>query len=185
MNRNILIFILLWSVFTEQTLAQHSIARLWNEELLSAISKDLARPPIQARNLFHISAAMYDAWAVYHPEAETYFLGKEVNGFYVPYNYTPPPADIKKAQEEAISFAAYRLIEHRFLNSPDVANLFPRIDNLMDSLGYNRYNSSVNYKAGPAEMGNYIADQIIRYGLQDGSNESANSSFRFEYSKKL
>lgn len=179
MNRFLMISLLMCGFCVQQTLAQHSIARLWNEELLHAISKDLARPPIQARNLFHISAAMYDAWAVYHQEAETYFLGKEVNGFYIPYNYTPPPADIKKAQEEAISFAAYRMIEHRFLNSPDVANLFPRIDKLMDSLGYNRHNASVNYKAGPAEMGNYIADQIIRYGLQDGSNESGN--YRNQY----
>lgn len=171
--KRVLFLLGLSGIFASRPLqAQHSVARLWNEELLHAISRDLARPPIQARNLFHISAAMYDAWAVYHPEAETYFLGKEVNGFYTPYNYTPPPSDIKKAQEEAISFAAFRLIEHRFLNSPDVANLFPRIDRLMDSLGYNRFNTSVNYKAGAAEMGNYIAAQIIEYGLQDGSNES-------------
>jgi hypothetical protein len=174
MKRVFFFWSLLGAVISQPLQAQHSVARLWNEELLHAISKDLARPPIQARNLFHISAAMYDAWAVYRPEAQTYFLGKEVNGFYTPYNYTPPPSDIKKAQEEAISFAAYRLIEHRFLNSPDVANLFPRIDWLMDSLGYNRFNTSVNYKAGAAEMGNYIAAQIIEYGLQDGSNESVN-----------
>lgn len=71
-------FVLLLSltgIFASQPLqAQHSVARLWNEELLHAISKDLARPPIQARNLFHLSAAMYDAWAVYHRRQRLIFL---------------------------------------------------------------------------------------------------------------
>ena len=40
-----------------------SVARMWNEALLDAIRKDLARPTVHARNLFHMSAAMYDAWA--------------------------------------------------------------------------------------------------------------------------
>ena len=46
-----------------------SVARLWNEALLGAIRKDLARPTVHARNLFHMSAAMYDAWAVYSDSA--------------------------------------------------------------------------------------------------------------------
>lgn len=46
-----------------------SIARIWNEALLSAIRIDRARPPVQARNLFHTSAAMYDIWAAYEGTA--------------------------------------------------------------------------------------------------------------------
>jgi hypothetical protein len=42
--------------------AQHSVTRQWNEMLLDAIRLDFARPTIHARNLFHVSAAMYDAW---------------------------------------------------------------------------------------------------------------------------
>ena len=41
-----------------------SVARLWNEVLLYSIRNDLARPTVHARNLFHVSAAMYDAWAI-------------------------------------------------------------------------------------------------------------------------
>ena len=58
-----------------------SIARLWNEALLEAIRSDFARPTVHARNLFHTSIAMYDAWAVYEPNADTYFLGKTVHGY--------------------------------------------------------------------------------------------------------
>ena len=53
-----------------------SVARLWNEALLQAIRTDLARPTVHARNLFHISAAMYDAWAISSDKASTYLEGK-------------------------------------------------------------------------------------------------------------
>ena len=54
----------------------HSVARKWNEVLLEAIRNDFARPTVHARNLFHTSIAMYDAWAAYDEQAETFFLGK-------------------------------------------------------------------------------------------------------------
>ncbi|MBL7826869.1 MAG: T9SS type A sorting domain-containing protein [Saprospiraceae bacterium] len=183
MKRQYLVFVVLVYAATAFSQTHHSVARIWNEQLLDAISKDFARPPIQARNLHHISVAMYDAWAVYHPSAQTYFLGKTVHGFYCPYHPVPIPNDIKAAQNEAISFAAYRIMQHRFANSPDAKNLFPVLDKLMDSLGYNRLNTSINYKTGPAGMGNYIAAKIIEYGLQDGSNEADN--FRNQFYKPV
>jgi len=152
--------------------AQHSVARLWNEAVLDAIRGDLARPTVHARNLFHTSLAMYDAWAAYSETGDTYLLGKTVHGFTCPFTGTPVPQNIKAAQEEAISFAVYRLLLHRFAGSPGEADLAYEINLLMDSLGYDRQNLSADYKCGPAELGNYIARQTIRYGLQDGSNEA-------------
>ena len=64
--------------------AQHSVAREWNEMLLMGIRGDFARPTVHARNLFHTSVAMYDAWAVYDTIADTYLLGKTVDGFTCP-----------------------------------------------------------------------------------------------------
>ena len=52
--------------------AQLSVARQWNDELLDAIRNDLARPTVHARNLFHVSAATYDAWAAYGAVADTW-----------------------------------------------------------------------------------------------------------------
>jgi Secretion system C-terminal sorting domain len=149
-----------------------SVARLWNETTLTAIRGDLARPTVHARNLFHISVVMYDAWAVYSETGDTYFLGKTLHGFTCEFSGTPRPIDIQAAQEEALSFAVYRLLRHRFDKSPGKENSFLKMDLLMDSLHYNRNNTSTNYKCGPAELGNYLAQQIIEYGLQDGSNES-------------
>ena len=43
----------------------HSIARVWNEMLLDAIRRDTPRPTVHARNLFHLSIAMWDCWVAY------------------------------------------------------------------------------------------------------------------------
>lgn len=157
---------------TGLSIAQHSIARQWNEKVLDAIRGDFARPTIHARNLFHTSAAMYDAWAAYEEGAETYFLGKNIQGYDIPFDGVDIPNDKRAAQEEALSFAVYRLLRHRFLNSPGNFELFTDIDFFMADLGYDWQFTSVDYLSGePAALGNYIAQQIINYGIQDGSNE--------------
>jgi len=40
-----------------------TMARRWNDRALAAIRRDLPRPTVHARNLFHLSGAMYDVWA--------------------------------------------------------------------------------------------------------------------------
>src|SRR5215210_4918661 len=49
--------------------ADWSVARRWDEALLDAIRRALPNPPVHARNLFHTSVAMWDAWATYDPKA--------------------------------------------------------------------------------------------------------------------
>ncbi|NQY67846.1 MAG: hypothetical protein HRT72_09015, partial [Flavobacteriales bacterium] len=60
--------------------AQQSVAREWNDVMLEAIRKDFARPTVHSRNLFHISAGMYDAWAAYDSQAQPYILGDSIGG---------------------------------------------------------------------------------------------------------
>jgi hypothetical protein len=166
--------------YTVQTQAQHSVARQWNEILLQSIRDDFARPTVHARNLFHLSAAMYDAWAVYDPTAETYFLGKQAHGFSIPFEGISPPADVQAAQEEAMSYAAFRLLNHRFKDSP--GSFFTNLagTELMMNLGYDASYFSTDYASGgPAALGNYLAQAIISYGHQDGSNEQNNYGNRF------
>ena len=43
----------------------HSVARRWNDLILESIRNDRARPVVHARNLFHMSAAMWDAWSTW------------------------------------------------------------------------------------------------------------------------
>ncbi len=153
-------------------ISQQSVARQWNEVLLEAIRNDFARPTVHARNLFHISAAMYDAWAVYDETAETFFLGKTVGSYTHSFQGIEVPSNVEAAQTEAMSFAAYRLLKHRFEISPGAEESLSRFDSLMIAIGHDMSITSTSYQDGsPAALGNYIAEQIIEFGYQDGSNE--------------
>lgn len=154
---------------------QESAARKWNDVLLEAIRNDLARPTVHARNLFHISAAMYDAWAAYDDTAEPYFLGNSVGTFQVPFEGVSAPTDIEAAREEALSYAVYRLMRFRFVDSPGADESLPLMDSLFNAMGYDPAVVDADYTNGsPASLGNYIAQQVINFGSQDGSNEENN-----------
>jgi len=127
---------------------EHSIAREWNELLLTGIRNDFARPTVHARNLFHISAAMYDAWAVYDTIASPYFLGNNINGYNFPFAGVPMPDDIEAARHEAISYAAYRLISYRFQNSPGAGEIMPQINAFFFTQGYDFQYTGINYASG-------------------------------------
>lgn len=152
-----------------------SVARLWNEALLQSISRDFARPTVHARNLWHVSMAMYDAWAAYDDTASTWLLGKTQAGYTCDFSLRFLPRDRHRAREQAISYAAYRIIRYRFRNSPGNAQIVQFTDQLMADLGYDIDNTSTDYEFGsPAALGNHIAGCVIGYGLVDGSNEGNN-----------
>jgi len=159
-------------LFPQGTQAQHSVARQWNEALLEAIRDDFARPTVHARNLFHTSIAMYDAWAAYDEQAAPYLLGKTRGSSTCAFTEIPAPDDVSSAREEALSYAAYRLLQHRFAQSPGATSALARFDSLFAALGYDRAFTSTNYQSGSAAaLGNYLAQCLIAYGLQDGANE--------------
>jgi len=153
--------------------AQHSVARQWNDVLLEAIRGDFARPTVHARNLFHTSIALYDAWAVYGDGPEqTYLLGKTVGGFTCSFSSVPRPDDVEAARREAMSYAAARLLRFRFRPSPGWTQSFSQINRLMGELGYSTTFHSTDYADGnPAALGNYIAQCLMDFGMQDGANE--------------
>ncbi|NRA93234.1 MAG: T9SS type A sorting domain-containing protein, partial [Psychroserpens sp.] len=149
-----------------------SIARIWNEVLLQAIRNDLARPTVHARNLFHSSVAMYDAWAIYDDEARPYMMGNVLNGFESDLENFIPLENEEISRVKTISYAMYRLLSHRFQNSPK-ADASQRIfDLIMEQLDFDPGLVSTDYESGnAAALGNYIAETIISYGNIDGSRE--------------
>lgn len=150
-----------------------SIARLWNEALLEGIRHDFARPTVHGRNLFHSAIAMYDAWAVFQEEAETVFLGKSFKGFRCKFEGIETPENVDKAIEEVMSYAMYRLLQHRFANSPGVTANIQITNQLFSNLQYDPYFTDTDYSNGSyAALGNYLAEQIINFGNQDGANEA-------------
>ena len=167
-----IIFLLIY-LFTHAANAQdYSIARVWNEEVLHAIRNDFARPTVHARNLFHTSIAMYDIWAVFDENADTFFLGKSLGEFNCAFDGFYNDVLVEENRKKAISYAIYRIVQHRFSNSPGVDDIYNSINSFMDELGYNKYDESTDYHSGDAAaLGNYVAQQIIEFGLQDNSNE--------------
>ncbi len=141
----------------------HSVARLWNEKLLAAIRRDTPRPTVHARNLFHVSAALYDAWAAYSADDLAIYHDEQA----------APGKDLMASRETAVSHAAYRLLSHRFANSPGHEESQADFDELMNTLGLDTDDDDLEGE-GPVAVGNRVAETIIDSGLSDGSNESSN-----------
>ncbi|NNF85581.1 MAG: T9SS type A sorting domain-containing protein, partial [Winogradskyella sp.] len=150
-----------------------SVARLWNEATLEAIRNDFARPTIHARNLFHSSVAMYDIWAIYDEVARPYLIGNNLNGFSSELEEFVSIEGVEESRNKAISFAMYRLLSHRFQNSPEAEESQEIFNLIMEKLEYDTSYTSLIYEFGnAAALGNYVAQIIIDYGLQDGSREA-------------
>ena len=154
-----------------------TIAHLWNEEVLEGIRNDFARPTVHARNLLHTSIAMFDIWAAYEEgPTETFLLGKTWAGFTCPFEGVDIPDSeeaLLAAREEAISYAVYRIMTHRFGDTPDGEITMFNINTQMAMLGYDIGVTTTDYQNdGPAALGNYVAEQVIAFGMQDGANEA-------------
>ena len=152
--------------------SNYSISRLWNEVLLEAIRNDLARPTVHARNLFHTSAAIYDAWSIVNSEGTPYLMGNLVHGYEAPFDgFSNSLSDVEN-NNAAISYAAYRIITHRFSQSPGYQSILSKCNTLMSLLNYNIDNHDIdNNGEDPIALGNYIAENYISYGLQDSAME--------------
>jgi len=144
-------------------IAEHpdwSVARRWDEALLNAIRRALPAPTVHARNLYHTSAAMWDAWATYEPDASGVVVDEKHE-----------TSDVVAARNEAVSYAAYRVLVSRYIKSVGAEESLSEFDNLMDALCYPL---DVTTTAGdsPAAIGNRIAEAVLAAGLEDGSNQA-------------
>ena len=145
---------------SSSSLHAQSVAREWNEVLLNAIRIDFPAPTVHSRNLYHTSAAMYDAWATYDSISDGVFFKEKHTA-----------DDIEAARHEAISYAAYRVLSQRYTLSTNAEASQALFDLLMDELGYD-INVTTTKGDEPAAIGNRIADLILTSQLDDGSNEA-------------
>jgi hypothetical protein len=137
-----------------------SVARRWDEVLLDAIRRALPNPPVHARNLFHTSVAMWDAWAAYDSTATGYIV-----------NEKDTASDVAAARDEAISYAAYRVLTARYIKAVGADQSLSEFDDLMDTLHYPLNNNTTEGNS-PAAVGNRIAKAVLAYGANDGSNQA-------------
>jgi hypothetical protein len=137
----------------------HSVARVWNEALLHAIERDTPAPTVHARNLFHVSAAMWDAWAAYDPQADGWLVREKLEA-----------DDVPAARETALSYAAYRLLLHRYSYASGLQETFDELVGALEGLCY-RIDYTDAEGDSPAALGNRIAAAYIRRGREDGASE--------------
>jgi hypothetical protein len=136
-----------------------SVARVWDEVLLDAIRRDVPAPTKHARNLFHVSAAMWDAWAAYDPTADGVFFTEKHE-----------EADVRAAREAAMSYAAYRVLLHRYSLATGLEETFAELGSTLESLCY-RGDFTSTEGDSPAAVGNRVAAAVIAAGRDDGSLE--------------
>ena len=152
-------------------LSTKSVARWWNEALLDGIRKDNPNPPVHARNLFHLSAALWDAFWAY--ESDGWAAHHEIFYREIIPNLPADESTRLAAQREAMSFAAYTVIRQRFARSPGAAATTAGIRWLMQRHGYNPDASDAN-GASPSAVGLRIGRKILELQLDDGANEAGN-----------
>ncbi len=143
---------------------ERSIARRWNEQLLNSVRRDIPRPTVHARNLFHVSAALWDAWAAYDDVAVGYLVREKLDA-----------DDVDAAREEAISYAAYRILTHRYQGAIGGAVSADCYNEFMKVLGYDPAVTTTDGDS-PAALGNRIGQAYIDTFADDGSNEAGNYS---------
>ena len=138
-------------------MAAPSVARLWNDQILEAIRNTIPNPPLHARNLFHTSTAMYNAWAAYDAAAVGYIYNEKV---------TPLPMGVEAARDEAVSYAAHRVLMARFGASTAIAT---ELNSQLTELGYSTAvaTAPVTGAATPAELGKRIGQAVLIWSASD------------------
>ncbi len=103
---------------------------------------------------------MWDAWAAYDPDAVGVFVDDARTA-----------DDVVAERDEAMSYAAYRILVARYLPSPRAEIAVTQLDELMDALCYDRTIVTTEGDS-PAAFGNRIAEEVLAFGATDGSNEA-------------
>jgi hypothetical protein len=128
----------------------------WNDTALQAIRNTKPAPTVVARSLAMSNTAMYDAWSRYDAIADST-------------QPTNPPRRPKAEQtaenrNTAISYAAYRVLVDLFPSQK--ASFDAKMTDL--NLDPNNVSTDVTTAAG---MGNAVAQTLLNYRHNDGSNQ--------------
>lgn len=162
-----------FSSYGQDVFSEPDPARFWINNYLEAIRKDFFGPTIHARNMYHISAVLYDTYWVYNPDVgEPLFLNKEINGVDFSIGEFEPVGNRDSCLLVSLNYAAFHLLKLRFAEySSKVRNMDDFIFALED-LGLNPGYGNSDYSAGsPAALGVYIAEKMYEFGLEEGAGD--------------
>jgi len=158
-----------------------SVAHAWAEAALFAVRNDFARPPVHARNLYHLAGAMYDAWALFEPWATPLFMESGAHSAcsldetseraLVGLRDAPEVPDAARQRERVIAQAAWRLLRYRYRDLASGDAVREHLDALAATQGL----SSGRGESRPAaQLGARVAACVIGMGRRDNANEDSN-----------
>ncbi len=147
-----------------------TISVLWDRAVQQAVIETAPGPTIASRAYGMLHTAMFDAWAAYDPQA----IGTQLED-----DLQRPETEIAEANKsEAMSFAAYRVLSNLF---PDRVQIFA---DLMAELALDPNNTTTDTTTA-AGIGNIVAQALLEFRHQDGSNQLADipysSNNNYEY----
>ena len=157
----------------------NNAARYWVDTFIETVKQDGLGPTVQARNFFHLSVAMYDAWSVYNDKATPFFLGSTYGDYTCAFDPDFPQLDNKdSAMNVAINYAAFRFMLLRFQDYSSKNRTIDYVKARFDSLGYDSELTTTAYMNGsPAALGNYIAEQLFEFGNQEAAGDEDQYDF--------
>ena len=138
---------------------------MWDEALLDAIRRDVPAPTVHARNLFHTSAAMWDAWAAYDPGADGLLRRREARG-----RTTSRPRARRRSATRPTASSCYR-----YSLAAGLQETFDELTSTMESLCY-RIDYIDTEGDSPAALGNRIAAAVIAYGTRRRRRSSSSAT---------
>lgn len=139
-----------------------TVASDWVGLALVAVTNDLAAgdpvtgPTAASRAYGILGTAMYDAWSAYEAVPLSTLLGDSLQ--------RPLSENTQANKEEAISYAAYRVLSELF---PNQESSFTA---QMTLLGYDPNNTTTD-TAAAAGIGNVMAETLMQFRRADGSNQ--------------
>lgn len=133
-----------------------SISAMWDQAVQDAVITTAPGPTIASRAYAMMHTAMYDAWSAFDALATSTTLDDTLQ--------RPAIENTDGNKKVAMSFAAYRVLEDLF------ADQTATFDGLMHQLGFNPLNRTTD-PATPAGVGNRMAEALLEYRHDDGSNQ--------------
>jgi Na+-translocating ferredoxin:NAD+ oxidoreductase RnfD subunit len=123
-----------------------SVATVWDETAVAALRAGAASEPVQARDLFDVSSAMWKAWRASADHGPAF-------------------------RDTAVSYAAYRVLLWDASFDSNLSRTFALLPSRLQALCYSP-DFTAQTGTSAAALGNRIAATAIAAGLHDGSNES-------------
>ncbi len=133
-----------------------TISVLWDRAVQKAVINTAPGPTIASRAYSMLHTAIFDAWAAYDLTAVGTQLGDDLQ--------RPEIEVTEDNKQEAVSYAAYRVLEDLFPSQIDI------FDSLMTELGYDPENRTTDTTT-VAGIGNVSAQALLDFRHNDGSNQ--------------